>query len=115
MLTCKQNENTDYARTWTRDLGPMYVDLRLKPGCELAAQVATHLCAVQFANGALSINEKSLRSKVHDVLAAMCAMNIADGTIHYNDETQARPHTNYGGSTVVTGNDVPGAGAARRH
>jgi len=88
MLTCKQHEDTNYSREWTMDAGPMYVDLKIRNGQEFAAQVATHLAAMQFAAGASFVSTKKLREQVHETLAAICEMNIADGTIHYNDETK---------------------------
>ena len=95
MLTCKQNEHTNYPRKWTRDLGPVYIDsLHVRVGCELAVEAAMHFCAVQYANGVTSISESKLRDQVHDFLAAICAVNLADGTIHYSDEAKARPKVN---------------------
>ena len=93
MLKCKQFEGTNCAHEWTRDAGPMYVDLKIKPGCELAAQVAIHIAAVQLAKtqGLAGVKTEQLRRWTHDVLASLCELNIADGTIHYNDETGARP------------------------
>ena len=91
MLICKQHEGTNYGREWNMDAGPMYVDLKIRNGQEFAAQVATHLAAMQFAAGASFVSTKTLRKQVHEILAAICEMNIADGTIHYNDETKVVP------------------------
>lgn len=92
MLKCKQYEGSNYGREWTRDAGPMYVDLKIRNGQEFAAQVAIHLAAMQYAGGARILSTEKLRNQVHETLAAICEMNIADGTIHYNDQTKQIPN-----------------------